>query len=499
MDRTHDMNRSREDQRWTRTGRIIQRVGARWRGEAGYRQVLGMAIPLILSTGAWSVQHFVDRMFLTWYAPEAIAAAMPAGILNFTIMSLFLGTAGYVNTFVAQYHGAGRHERIGPALWQGIYVAVVGGGVHLVLIPLARPVFGLVGHEPQVQQYEIIYFQTLCLGAAPAIASSAMAGFFSGRGRTWPVMWVNVLATGVNLTLDYALIFGHWGLPELGIRGAGLATVASGCFSFLTYLFLISRRTYEQRYRTLRGWRPDKALFARLMRFGFPNGVQFFLDIAGFTVFVLLVGRLGTTALAATNIAFNINTLAFMPMIGFGIAVSVSVGQYLGKDRPDLAERSVYSGFHLTFLYMTTMAALYVLVPDLFLRPFAAQADAERFAAIRAMAVVFLRFVAVYSVFDTLNIIFASAIKGAGDTRYVVVMILVVSSLVLVVPTYIALVFLGAGIYAGWFFASAYIILLGFVFLARFLKGKWKSMRVIEEIPPSLPSTFPETPIAELE
>ena len=479
--------------------KIIQRLGTRWHGEAGYRQVLIVAIPLILSTGAWSVQHFVDRMFLTWYAPEAIAAAMPAGILNFTIMSLFLGTAGYVSTFVAQYHGAGRHEHIGPALWQGIYVAAVGGGVHLLLIPLARPVFAFIGHEPQVQQYEVTYFQTLCLGAAPAIASSAMSGFFSGRGKTWPVMWVNILATAVNLTLDYALIFGRWGFPELGIRGAGLATVASACFSFLTYLFLISRRTYERRYRTLRGWRLDRALFARLMRFGFPNGVQFFLDIAGFTAFVLLVGRLGTTALAATNIAFNINSLAFLPMIGFGIAVSVSVGQYLGKNRPDLAERSVYSGFHLTFLYMATVAALYVLVPNLFLRPFAAQADPERFADIREMAVVLLRFVAVYSVFDTLSIIFAAGIKGAGDTRYVMVMILVLSSLVLVIPSYIALVLFHAGIYVGWTIASAYIILLGFAFLFRFLRGKWKSMRVIEEAPPSLPSTFPETPIAEIE
>jgi len=159
----------------------------------------------------------------------------------------------------------------------------------------------------------------------------------------------------------------------------------------------------------------------------------------------------------------------------------------------------VYSGFHLTFLYMSTMAALYVLVPNLFLRPFAAQADAERFADIQEMAVVLLRFVAVYSVFDTLNIIFAAGIKGAGDTRYVMVMILAISSLVLVVPSYIALVLLHGGIYVGWTIASAYIILLGFAFLFRFLGGKWKSMRVIEEVPPSLPSTLPEAPIPEFE
>jgi len=99
------------------TRKVFDSFTRRWSYEGGYRQVLFIAIPLILSTGAWSVQHFVDRMFLTWYSPEAIAAAMPAGMLNFTIMSLFLGTAGYVNTFVAQYYGVGRYERIGPVLW----------------------------------------------------------------------------------------------------------------------------------------------------------------------------------------------------------------------------------------------------------------------------------------------------------------------------------------------------------------------------------------------
>ena len=162
-----------------------------------------------------------------------------------------------------------------------------------------------------------------------------------------------------------------------------------------------------------------------------------------------------------------------------------------------MAKRSVYSGFHLTFIYMTTIAALYVLVPDIFLRPFAAQADAERFGVIREMAVILLRFVAVYSLFDTLNIIFASAIKGAGDTRYVMYMILTVSLLALVIPCYVALVLLHTGIYVAWTIASVYISILGIIFLLRFLGGKWKSMRVIEEVPPALPQTLPEISITE--
>ncbi|MCE5252570.1 MATE family efflux transporter [bacterium] len=471
----------------------------RWHRESGYREVLTVAIPLIISTGSWSLQHFVDRMFLTWYSPEAIAAAMPAGIVNFAIMSLFIGTAQYVNTFVAQYYGAGRFTRIGPSLWQGIYVAVIGGAVLLALIPFAGAFFRFVGHEEIVRQYETEYFSILCLGAAPAIASSAMSGFFSGRSETRPIMWVNVLATMVNIVLDYLLIFGKFGFPEMGIRGAAYATVASACVSFSIYMVLIARRRYAEAFHTMRGWRPELELFRRLIRFGLPNGIQFFLDVAGFTTFLLLIGRLGTDSLAATNIAFNINAIAFMPMIGLGMAINVLVGQNLGKDRPDLAERSVWSGFHLTFVYMTSIAALYVFAPGLFILPFASQADPVRFAAISGMTVVLLRFVALYSLFDSLTIMFASAIKGAGDTRFVMYMIVILSLFLMVIPSYIALEVFHASLYVGWTIVTLYVIILGVSFLVRFLGGRWKSMRVIEMIPPAFPLTLPEAPTSELE
>ena len=458
----------------------MQNLKNRWRSEGGYREVLVVAIPLILSTATWSVQHFVDRMFLTWYSPEAIAAAMPAGMLNFSMVSIFMGTAGYVTTFVAQYYGAERYDRIGPALWQGVYVSLLGGLAIVCAIPFAEPVFRLVGHSPLVQQNEVDYFQVLCLGAGAYSASYALSGFFSGRGKTWPVLWVNVATTVVNLVLDYALIFGRWGFPELGIRGAGIATVVAGVFSLLMFLALLCSRSNNNTFHTIKGWRLEKDLFVRLLRYGFPSGVQFFLEMAGFTAFVLLVGRLGIASLAATNIAFNINTLAFMPMIGCGIAVSVLVGQYLGGDNPDRAQSAVYSGFHLTLAYMLSIAAAYVLVPDVFVAPFALRADPAGFSEIYGYSIILLRFVAVYSVFDTMNIVFCSAIKGAGDTRYVMLITVILSVFVFILPVYLAVVVFELGLMVAWIFATAYIILLGFIFYLRFLGGKWKTMRVIE-------------------
>ncbi|TAL31769.1 MAG: MATE family efflux transporter [Spirochaetes bacterium] len=474
-------------------------LGERWGREGGYRELLVLALPLVLSTASWSIQLFVNRMFLAWYSREAIAAVVPASILNFSTMSIFIGTASYVGIIVAQYFGARQPGRIGATAWQGVYVALIGGVFHALMIPFAPEIFGAIGHDPAVQAYEIEYFMIINAGAFFGIASSAFAGFFTGIGKPWPVMWVNVAGTGVNILLDYLLVFGKGGFPELGVRGAAIATVVAGLSYCGLYVALLAKRHYRITYRSLAAWRPDGELFGRLMRFGLPSGVQFFVDIVGFNIFLLLVGRLGTDSLAATNIAFSINTLAFMPMIGIGIAVSVLMGQYLGADNPAFAGRSVWSGFHLTLLYMGTISLAYVLAPGVFIWPFAANAEVGEMGAVYATVAVLLRFVAVYSVFDTLNIVFASALKGAGDTRFVMYMLCCVSLCVLIVPTYLALIVFRAGIYTAWYIASAYVILLGFAFLLRFMGGKWRSMKVIGEPHPAIVSSHPAVPATEFE
>lgn len=478
---------------------LIKKFKDRWNSEAGYRHLLSIAVPLICSTAAWSVQHFVDRMFLTWYSPSAIAASMPAGMLNFTIISLFLGTVSYVSTFSAQYFGAKKYNQIGPAIWQGIYISLIGGIVLLCIAPLSETIFHFIGHESNIQQDEIIYFKVLCMGSFPFLGASALSGFYSGRGKTWPIMWINIIGTAFNIVFDYFLIFGHGPFPEMGIKGAALATISSGMITFILYLLLLSQKKYSKKYYTFKGWRFNPSLFNRIIRFGLPNGVQFFIDIAGFSVFILIMGKLGTMKLAASNIAFNINTLAFMPMIGCGIAVSILVGQYIGQHKPEQAVKSAWSGFHITFAYMFSIAMLYLFVPSIFIKPFAQNAQAENFNQIKEIIRILLKFLAIFSIFDTLNIIFAFAIKGAGDTKYVMYRLGFVSLFVLVIPTYLAIIVFKQGIYVAWIIASVYVITLGFLFLRRFLKGNWKEMSVIEDHSHTIPPSFPEAPGHEVE
>ena len=330
---------------------IVEKIRRRWSANGGYRDFLIIATPLILSTASWSVQHFVDRVFLTWYSTEALAAALPAGIASFTVISLFMGTAQYANTFVAQYIGARRPERVGPAVWQSVYLAIASGFLALIPAYFSTELFDLIGHTPAIRHQETIYFRILCYGTGLQVLATATSCFFSGRGETWILLAVNVVAIATNIVLDYALIFGHWGLPEMGMEGAAWATNIGLLVSALCFTGLFLSKRYRAEFATLRGWKFDPMLMRRLLRYGGPNGVNFMLDIMAFTFFLLIVGRLGPIPLAATNLAFNINSLAFMPLIGCGIAVSTMVGQCLGRDEPQQAEYCTWTGVHLAMLF----------------------------------------------------------------------------------------------------------------------------------------------------
>ncbi len=467
---------------------MLNRMQQRIVGPGGCYQVLKMAFPLILSTGAHTVQMFIDRTFLARHNYDEFTAALPAGILAFTFVSLVMGTASYVNTFVAQYTGADRAHRVGPAVWQGLILAFAGFILMQILQPLAPAIINLMKHDPAVRPFEVTYFRLMCLGALTTLINSTISGFFTGRGKTWTVLYVNIVLTVINIFLDYCLIFGNLGFPEWGIKGAGVATIiASACGSTI-FLCLFLQSSYRQRYNTL-SIRFDRDLFARLIRYGLPNGIQFMLDVLAFALFIAFVGQIDKLSLSATNMTFQINMLAFMPMVGLGIAVSALVGQALGANNTALAQRTVWSAFYMTYAYMILIACGYWFLPELFLAPFKSDTNAAEFAQIAPLAKNLLCFVAFYCLFDTGNIIFSAGLKGAGDTRFVMYMSVVLSWIMMVLPSYLAVKYAwgpGDGLYLAWTFVTAYVCILSIAFMLRFIHGKWKTMRVIE-------STFLET------
>ncbi len=456
----------------------------RWGRPGGWREVGQLALPFILTNSFWTLQITIDRVMLSGYSADAVGAAMAGAMLFWTPIALLQSTAGYATTFVAQYYGADRHERIGPAIWQALYFAAAAGLAFLALIPLAPHLVAFGGHTEALQALEAEYFVCLCFSALPTLIVAAASSFFAGRGDSWTVLFINGAGTAINAVLDYALISGKWGFPALGIAGAGWATVIGTAVSALVALALIFRPTYQARYRTLSGWRFDGELFGRLLRFGVPSGMQMALEALAFTVFVFLVGRMGEAELAASSITFNLNLLAILPAIGIGQAVTVLVCQRLGEERPDLAERSTWSGFQMAWVYMSAVAILYVLFPGLLLWVFEPEAHTAKWQAAAALVPLLLRFVALYSLFDSMNLVFSFALKGAGDTRFVTVAALGLSWPLMVLPTWAAWRY-DWGLMAAWSFASVYVIVLALVFLVRFRGGVWKGMRVIEAEPPA--------------
>ena len=322
-------------------------AGIARRCAGSFAELLVVAIPMAMSSSTQSLMHVVDRIFLTWDSKESVAAALPAGILFWSCLSLPMGIVSYLNAFVAQYEGAKRPDRVSASVWQGIYFALICGLLLMIPSIWSTPIFRAVGHTPEVWPLEATYFGWLCLGGVAAITPVALSCFFSGRGQTMIVLMVNVSSVLVNAGLDWALIFGKGPFPRLGIAGAAIATNLANVYAALCYIGLLYWYSKNGPYRFWGHRAFDRGLMRDLLQFGGPSGLQMFLDVAGFTAFIMIIGWIGPSELAATNIAFNLNTLAFTPVIGVGIAVATLVGQRIGEGRPELAASSTWKGFVL--------------------------------------------------------------------------------------------------------------------------------------------------------
>ena len=439
-----------------------------------------MASPLIMSTASLTLSLFVDRMFLSWYSEAAVAASVPGGITYFTICSFFIGTAQYVNSIVAQYYGAQDLRSCSRAVWQGVLFGLLSIPVILLCIPVGFAVFSWANHDPVVQQLENDYFALLMVGGVVQPINAALASFFSGRGKTIVVMWGNLAGNLANAILAYLLIFGKLGLPEMGITGAGLATAVTGAIPTCYWLWLFLSARHQRDYATRRELTFDPKMFWMLLRFGIPSGIQFFLDVGSFTVFVLLIGRSGQVDLAASNIVLSIEMLAFLPMVGMSIATATLVGKYVGMEREDVAEKTVYAAFNLAFCYMATMALMFLLFPEVFLELFRSKQDiGSNFNEVLARGVLMLRIVAVWTLYDTLFIIFSGALKGAGDTVFAMWAQIIIAWIFFVPPVYFIIQHLGMGVLAAWYWGLFYVMLIGIVFWGRFRRGSWRTISMI--------------------
>lgn len=464
-------------------------------------EVLRVAVPLMVSTGMFSLVLFVDRTLLLWHEPSQMGAAMAAGNLFWVCICVFVGIASMTGAIASQYVGAGQRSRIGRLLWQSIWFSLATIPLFLVLGWNAEHLFRWTDQTPKLIPMEAVYFRVLMWGGAAEVMQTALSGFFSGTHRTRTIAIISIFSGLLNLVLDAILIFGldpaWWGgqgdrIGEWGIVGAGIASVIAFWVKPICYGVILLRPRFRQTYGILRGLCWDRRMMSRLIYFGFPTGLMYTTEAGAFTVIVLMIGRLGDVPLQATSMAINFNMIAFIPLVGMSIAASVLVGQHLVRSGPRFAIARVHAALLIAWAYAAAWALAYwlgaeVLISLYELSPPALTSDGVASDPTRSLRIAegLLGFVAIYVILDATQLILAGALRGAGDTWFVLIAGLSVSIIALVIgvtfePSWeLNTPSVDAALNWWWWVLTCWVISLAVAMAARYLQGSWQTMRMV--------------------
>lgn len=452
-----------------------------WTRSCGGIDVLRQAVPLIISCGSISLMNFTDRMFLMWYDPDSMTASMQGMMLFWSAVSIPIAVTAFVTTFVAQYSGSGNHNRIGAVVWQGVWLGFVMTPFLFLIEPYLIQLFVLFKHDDNLIQLERMYFDYMLWGGAATISGEAAASFFRGRGKMQIEMYNNLFCVALNIFLDYCMIFGKCGFPEWGLAGAAIATMISQWVRFIIYIVIIFIIDFkDKRYKIISGMKLNFRLIGRILYYGIQSGSYTFVDTITFTLFIMIIGGLGELERNATTIAFTMNSLTFIPLTGIGIVVTSMVGNQLGSNQPNLARRATNTAFVIGCIYTGFFAILFITVPDLLLLTFSIFSDEKEFEAIHSLTIILLRFIALYIFFDSCAFIAGSALRGAGDTTFILRVVFIVAPF-LPLLCIVGINFFGLGLMWCWSVLTVIVFVYFTSFTLRFRSKKWESVRVIEK------------------
>lgn len=448
--------------------------------QISWQQILKIAWPLIIANSFWNLQLTIDRIYLGMLSTEALGAAMAVMGVFWVPMALLQQTAGYITTFVAQYFGAKENEKIGEAIWQALFVAIAGGIAFVGLNFLSAPFFGFVGHSANVQKLEIEYFNAISWSALPTALVAIASGFFTGLGVTRTVIGINLIGFALNAVLAYMMVFGKWGFPAMGVTGAGYATTLANYGAAIYGLFLVFTKGEKQNLKVWESLRLNKQLMYQYLKFGIPSGLQWALEGLAFTVFLMIMGNMtnGEAALSSSSIAVTVMMLAVLPSMGVAQAVMTLVGQALGEKNPAKAQSATWAGVRLSIVYMILIAISFYSIPEIYLSWFKNDHNPELWSQVSHIVPQILKILALFTLMDSIYLNVSFALKGAGDTRFVSLIALLMPWPIMVLPTYLTREFPQA-VLISWGWGALYSIIITLILLWRFHRGSWKSMSVI--------------------
>jgi len=437
----------------------------------GVAEMLAMALPMVISTSADTLMTFTDRLFLSKLGPEAMNAAMAGGLANFMAMTFFIGLISYTTALAAQQLGAGSKPRAAQAAGQGVWLALAAWPLLLLLRPLASPVFSRLGLDAAQLPLQVQYFRILILGSGLGLLRGPFIGFFCGIGRTRVVMASALTALAVNALMAWLLIFGHWGLPALGIQGAAIGTLIGSSAGLLVMLASALAPRIRHEFHVTRALRFDQGLMWELLRRGAPSGLELFLNLLAFNLLILLFQSQGAGVATATSIIFSWDMVSFVPLIGVEQSVTSLVGRFVGAGDLDSADKAAWSGIKLTWAFSSLIFALFVFFPGALVAVFAPSAPTPVFSAAEPLAVAMLRLASLYVLVQGALMVYTGALRGAGDTLWAM-LLTVAMHWCLVSAAWACLRLLGTGPLAAWA-----CVVATFVLFPILLRWRWKSKR----------------------
>ncbi|MBA3397059.1 MAG: MATE family efflux transporter [Deltaproteobacteria bacterium] len=443
--------------------------------------LLVLAMPMVLARMTQSVMTFADALMVEHLGPQAIAASATGGFNAFLVMILPMGCVFIVQSFVSQLVGRGELDATRRYAWYGLIIAGVAGGVALALIPLIDPLLGLAEFSPEVRALMSDYMMIRLFSVAAVVGVEALGNWYGGFGNTWMALIASLVSMCCDLFLNWVLIYGNLGAPEMGVNGAALS---SSIGSVIGLLFLAV--AFWRRWGTaINGARPARTKtrltrreLSRVVRFGLPNGLNWFMDFAAFQLFVnVVVAALGDHTLAALNVVIAINSVSFMPAFGLASAGAILAGQAIGRGDKDAVWPVVKTTLLVAATWMGLIGSLYFVAPEPLLQLFDSKDRSPDFVAV---GVTMLMISAAWQLFDAIGITLSETLRAAGDTTWTATARMILAWFVFVPSGYLVVNHADGGPIGAMLCLIGYLALLAAAFIYRFRSNAWRRIELIE-------------------
>lgn len=483
------------------------------------RELLVIAAPVVAAMTSFTLMQFVDRLMVSRIGPEPIyvGAQGNGGLLSWVPISVAMGFTTVVNTFVSQNLGAGKPER-GPmyvwaALWMNMAYWL------LVLLPIAFAVPWIISwmQEPTLSAEALAlaqrrdamtaaYARILLVGACITLAARAISNYFYGMHRPMVVLVATVAGNLTNIIGNSLLIYGPesphigigwidaWlgtcaaacqslGIPRLGVTGAAIATLTGTLVELVIPAVVFLSPASNRLCKTRSAWRVRWSHFKDLFNIGWPGALMFGNEMLCWSLFmVYFVGSFGAEHSNAGWIAHQWMSLSFMPTVGISIAATATVGKYMGMKRPDIAAKRAWLAVGVAVLWMSFMGAMFLIFRREMVGLFIDEGTTgEMRDKVLTLGMGFMLATAAFQFFDAIAMTLSGALRGAGDTVIVGVLTVALAwGLIVGGSWYLVTYHPKLESQGPWIAAAAYIIVLSLVILARFLSGKWKTIKLME-------------------